>query len=216
MSPHFTRRIEPGATVYLGGVEGTFGLPDPLPPKLLFVSAGSGITPIMSMLRELERRDALADVVHVHCERRAESVIFADLLDGMAERHPGYVRHAHFTESKDRLGPAAIAELCDDWRDRYTLASGPGEMLDAIVDHWEAEGDPDLLNMERFQPTYRTGGDAEVGRAARSASASPTSRRPARRASRSWSAASRPGPTSPTAAGWGSATPASASSPRGG
>ena len=161
MSPHFTRRIEPGATVYLGGVEGTFGLPDPLPPKLLFVSAGSGITPIMSMLRELERRDALADVVHVHSERCAESVIFADLLDGMAERHLGYVRHTHFTESKDRLGPAAIAELCDDWRDRYTLASGPGEMLDAIVDHWQAEGDPDLLNMERFQPTYGTGGDAE-------------------------------------------------------
>ncbi|HWO48571.1 MAG TPA: FAD-binding oxidoreductase, partial [Solirubrobacterales bacterium] len=56
MSPHFTRRIEPGAMVFLGGVEGTFGLPDPLPDKLLMISAGSGITPIMSMLRELERR----------------------------------------------------------------------------------------------------------------------------------------------------------------
>ncbi len=116
MSPHFTRRIEPGAMVFLGGVEGTFGLPDPLPDKLLMISAGSGITPIMSMLRELERRDALADVVHVHSERRAESVIFADLLNGMAERHPGYVRHEHFTESRDRLGAAAICELCDDWR----------------------------------------------------------------------------------------------------
>ena len=79
----------------------------------------------MSMLRELERRDALADVVHVHSERCAESVIFADLLDGMAERHLGYVRHTHFTESKDRLGPAAIAELCDDCRDRRRSPSGP-------------------------------------------------------------------------------------------
>jgi ferredoxin-NADP reductase len=163
MSPHFTRRIEPGATVYLGGVEGTFGLPDPLPPKLLFVSAGSGITPIMSMLRELERRDALGDVVHVHSERRAESVIFADLLNGMAERHPGYVRHTHYTESRERLGAAAISELCGDWRDRFTLASGPGAMLDAIAEHWEAEGDPELLDMERFQPVIGGGAEGEGG-----------------------------------------------------
>ncbi len=166
MSPHFTRRIEPGATVYLGGVEGTFGLPDPLPEKLLFVSAGSGITPIMSMLRELERRGALdgsCDVVHVHSERSAESVIFSDLLNGMAERHPGYVRHEHFTESRDRLGAAAIGELCGDWRERHTLASGPGELLDAITEHWEAEGDPELLDMERFQPKFGMGGGGADG-----------------------------------------------------
>ena len=53
----------------LGGVEGTFTLPDPLPPKLLFISAGSGVTPIMSMLRDLARRDALQDVVHAHSAR---------------------------------------------------------------------------------------------------------------------------------------------------
>jgi ferredoxin-NADP reductase len=163
MSPHFTRRIEPGATVYLGGVEGTFGLPDPLPPKLLFVSAGSGITPIMSMLRELERRDALGDVVPVHSERRAESGIFAALPNGMAERHPGYVRHTHYTESRERLGAAAISELCGDWRDRFTLASGPGAMLDAISVHWEAEGDPELLDMERFQPVIGGGAEGEGG-----------------------------------------------------
>ena len=39
--------------VRLGGVEGTFVLPDEVPGRLLFVSAGSGITPIMSMLRSV-------------------------------------------------------------------------------------------------------------------------------------------------------------------
>jgi ferredoxin-NADP reductase len=149
--------------VFLGGVEGTFGLPDPLPDKLLMISAGSGITPIMSMLRELERRDALADVVHVHSERRPESVIFADLLNGMAERHPGYVRHEHFTESRERLGAAAICELCDDWDERYTLASGPSELLDAITTHWEERGDPERLDMERFQPRIGEGADGAGG-----------------------------------------------------
>src|SRR6266542_3430570 len=43
--------------VRLGGVEGSFVLPDPLPERALFVSAGSGITPIVSMLRDLDRRE---------------------------------------------------------------------------------------------------------------------------------------------------------------
>ena len=62
MSPVFNFRVQPGQRVYLGDVEGEFTLPDPLPAKKLFISAGSGVTPVMSMLRELERRDALDDV----------------------------------------------------------------------------------------------------------------------------------------------------------
>src|SRR6476661_7041242 len=50
VSPHFVREAKPGEIVHLGGVEGTFVLPEPLPGRMLFVSAGSGITPIMSML----------------------------------------------------------------------------------------------------------------------------------------------------------------------
>src|SRR3954465_1014026 len=66
MSPVFVRQVRPGQDVFLGEIEGEFTLPEPLPERMLFVSAGSGITPIMSMLRELDRRDALDDVVHIH------------------------------------------------------------------------------------------------------------------------------------------------------
>ena len=74
------RQAEPGSIVFLGEVEGTFCLPEPLPAKSLFISAGSGITPIMSMLRELDRRDGLDDVVHVHCARTKEDFIFASMM----------------------------------------------------------------------------------------------------------------------------------------
>src|SRR3954449_8674244 len=37
VSPYFARNAKPGEIVRLGGVEGTFTLPDPLPPKLLFI-----------------------------------------------------------------------------------------------------------------------------------------------------------------------------------
>src|SRR5881398_3355611 len=61
VSPYLVRHGRPGAIVSLGGVEGDFVLPDPLPEKLLFISAGSGITPIISMLRSLCRQDTLGD-----------------------------------------------------------------------------------------------------------------------------------------------------------
>src|SRR5215218_2097732 len=49
--------------IRLGGVEGDFVLPDPLPDSILFITAGSGITPVMSMLRHLDRQGELDDVV---------------------------------------------------------------------------------------------------------------------------------------------------------
>jgi len=76
VSPFFVRQAKPGAIVRLGGVEGTFMLPSPLPEKLLFITAGSGITPVMSMLRHLERREHLTDVVHLHSARTEDAAIF--------------------------------------------------------------------------------------------------------------------------------------------
>src|SRR3954449_12957844 len=73
-TPYLVRQMRPGCIVRLGGVEGTFTLPDPLPEKLLFISAGSGITPIMSMPRDLDHRGELNDVVHLHSARRSEAV----------------------------------------------------------------------------------------------------------------------------------------------
>src|SRR5438067_5193903 len=63
VSPYLVKHGRPGTIVSLGGVEGDFVLPDPMPAKLLFISAGSGITPIISMLRSLCRRNELRDVV---------------------------------------------------------------------------------------------------------------------------------------------------------
>ncbi len=150
----------PGDIVRLGGVEGTFCVPDPAPGKLLFISAGSGITPIMSMLRSLDRGGELGNVVHIHSARAADRVIFGDDLADLAARRPGYRLHLQLTGTDGRVSPADLDRLCPDWRVRQTFASGPRELLDALVDHWNAEGEPGLLAMERFQPVI--GGGAVV------------------------------------------------------
>ena len=125
----------------LGGVEGTCTLPDPLPRRLLFISAGSGITPIMSMLRDLARRGALQDVVHLHSARTPNDVIFGEQLRALDQRHAGYRLHVQHTGECGRFAPADLDRLCPDWREREAFLSGPGEMLDAMHAHWEEHAD---------------------------------------------------------------------------
>src|ERR671929_2107565 len=89
VSPYLVRRGRPGTIVSLGGVEGDFVLPEDPPDKLLFISAGSGITPIMSMLRSLARRDEMNDVVLLHSAHDEADVIFGDDLRELAREHDG-------------------------------------------------------------------------------------------------------------------------------
>jgi ferredoxin-NADP reductase len=162
VSPHLVRQVRPGTVVRLGGVEGTFVLPDPPPEKLLFISAGSGVTPIMSMLRHLESEGALRDVVHLHSARSEDEAIFGDQLRELDERHDGYRLRLRLTGREGRLTPEHFLELCPDWGQREAFVCGPAAMLDTLSEHWEAAGDCDRLHMERFQPIIGQG-DGELG-----------------------------------------------------
>jgi stearoyl-CoA 9-desaturase NADPH oxidoreductase len=161
VSPYFVRRAQPGEIVRLGGVEGTFTLPDPPPERILFISAGSGVTPIASMLRSLERRGAIEDVVHLHSARDIDDVIFGAELREMSARNPGMRLHLQLTRADGRMGPDDLDRLCADWRERETFLSGPAEMLEAMIERWERDCDPDRLRLERFQPVI--GGDPDDG-----------------------------------------------------
>ena len=152
VSPFLTERARPGDIVRLGGVEGDFTLPDSPPDKLLFVTAGSGVTPIMSMLADLESNDDVQNVVHLHSAKTEDDVIFGRRLRKFDERNPGYKLHLQVTGRDGRMEPAHLDELCADWREREAFVSGPGEMLDALDEHWEHEGSTKKLRMERFQP----------------------------------------------------------------
>jgi ferredoxin-NADP reductase len=163
VSPYLVDGARPGDIVRLGGVEGTFVLPRPLPAKLLFISAGSGITPVISMLRSLDRPDAVLNAVHVHSARTTEEVIFGESLAELDARRNDYRLHLQVTGVDGRIGTADLDSVCPDWRVRQTFASGPRELLDALTEHWAAEGDPTLLAMERFQPMAGAPVDAGAG-----------------------------------------------------
>jgi ferredoxin-NADP reductase len=163
VSPYVVRHAKPGTIVRLGGVEGTFVLPEEVPERLLFVSAGSGITPIMSMLRSLDRDGCLRDVVHLHSARSEDDIIFGAQLRRLEQRHDGYRLEKRLTHAQGRLAPCDLDQLCPDWREREAFLCGPAEMLDVLTEHWEQEGgDIGRLHMERFQPIIGQG-DGEHG-----------------------------------------------------
>ena len=165
MSPVFVRQVQPGQTVFIGEVEGTFGIPTPCREKLLFMSAGSGITPVMSMLRELDRTDCLGDAFHVHSCRSEDDMIFGRMMRRLGKRRPGYRLHEIHTGNAPRFSPEQLDELCPDWREREAFLSGPREMIDAVQERYADEGLEDQLHTERFQPVIgeNAGGEGSGG-----------------------------------------------------
>ncbi|MGI5165603.1 ferredoxin reductase [Spirillospora sp. CA-253888] len=163
VSRHLVHDVRPGAIVRLEGADGEFVLPSPAPERVLFLTAGSGVTPVMAMLRGLAERGAMPDVVLVHSARTAEDVIFGAELRELARRFDGLTLVERHTSAEGRFKPAELPELCPDWADRETWACGPADLLDELEAHWRAEGVPERLRIERFRPVL-AGAGGEGGR----------------------------------------------------
>ncbi len=152
VSPYLCGTVAPGARVRLGGVEGTFVLGKRPAKRTLLISAGSGITPIMGMLRALAAARRLGDVVHIHCERSPRRAIFAAELRLLNARNCGYRLHAHFTGSEGHLQAGDLDKHCPDWRRRETFMSVPAGLRAALSAHYAREGVRERLHTESFQP----------------------------------------------------------------
>ena len=148
VSAHLAQELRPGQLVHLDQALGDFVLPDPAPCKVLFVTGGSGITPVIGMLRA--GLDRLDDVVLVHSEDSADDVIFGDELRGLADAGRLRLVEQH-TDEHGRLDVASLATLVPDLDEREAWACGPAGLLDAIEEQWTTLGQPDRLHTERFK-----------------------------------------------------------------
>ncbi|MEU3722536.1 ferredoxin reductase [Streptomyces sp. NPDC031705] len=154
VSNHLVRSAKPGTLIQLDQAAGDFVLPQARPAKVLFLTAGSGITPVMGMLRDTE----FDDVVMVHSAPRPHDVIFRkDLHDLVAEKRLR-LTELH-TDTDGTLDVARLGELVPDWAERETWACGPAGLLDAADDHWRAHGVQARLHTERFRPGIVVAGD---------------------------------------------------------
>lgn len=161
ISTHLVRQIKVGSYLPIGLPQGEFMLPDATPVQPLFISAGSGITPIISMLRSLVARDRLPPTVHIHYAPHDYDVIFGKELKALAEKHPHYQLHLVFTQElggqatgNHRFTAAQLDDLCPDWRHREVYACGPASLLAAVESHWENAGLSRHVHVERFRAAF--------------------------------------------------------------
>ncbi len=164
VTPYINRELKPGAIVSLSDIEGQFVLPEPRPERILFISAGSGITPIIAMLRALDREQKLDDVIHLHSAPTADDLIFGERLRKLVDRNDGVHLHEQRTQEGDgRITPDDLDELCPDWRERQTFLCGPAEMIEDFEQRWKDEDLEERLHLERFQPVIGGEGAGEGG-----------------------------------------------------
>lgn len=133
--------LRPGGTVRAGGPLGRFSMVRHPAPKYLFLSAGSGVTPSMSMTRTLYDLAHPADVVFVHSARTPADIVFRRELDLIAATSPT-IRVVHVctqdaaTEPWDghrgRLTIDLLHRIAPDLHDREVFTCGPAGYLDAV------------------------------------------------------------------------------------
>ncbi len=165
VSNHLVRHARAGQVVQLDQAAGEFRLPSVAPAQALFVVAGSGVTPVMGMLRS--RSDDLADVIVVHCAMTQDDAIFRDELRALAAA--GSIRLVEqFTDRDGLLTPADLVGLVPDFADRDVWACGPPGLLNALQSFWDSAGLGERFHVERFQTTIidlGEGGTATFARA---------------------------------------------------
>ncbi|APE08635.1 ferredoxin reductase [Rhodococcus pyridinivorans] len=154
VSRHLHDRAQVGDVIELGSPAGEFVLPSPRPRRLLFVAAGSGLTPVLSMLSGLvaEGYDGCAVLLYYtrtpgHVPRRAE-------LDALADRPNIEIVHAH-TRSDDgllqgRFDRSHLAAVAPWYADTPTFVCGPAEMVAGIREVYAEQGAETMVNTEEF------------------------------------------------------------------
>jgi ferredoxin-NADP reductase len=175
VSTYFYTSVRVGTLLYASLPRGTFTLPAGLGPEmtLVFIAVGSGITPLMGMLRAIDEMPPNErPLVQLHYgSRSAEEIIFGDELDALdPDEH--WLRQWHYLSSEgERMTPDAIFSRAGSLGLRaHWYMCGPNALKDALHESLAEEGVPDeRVHSEVFattlRPAYRVeGGDeASVG-----------------------------------------------------
>jgi ferredoxin-NADP reductase len=154
--------IAVGAVLELSAAQGQFLLPEPTPAKMLMISAGSGITPLMSMLRWLVTSGASSEIVFMHFAQSPADVIFQRELTELAARHP-CLRvvlcverpDAEWSSAAGRFSLPLLEQAAPDFRVYDTFLCGPSGFMQAVMQTLErAEADLSKLRFERFNSEF--------------------------------------------------------------
>jgi glycine betaine catabolism B len=133
--------VRVGSSLKLGGPFGKFTCFSTPARKLLFISAGSGITPMMGMSRWIYDTTTDCDVVFLHSARSPEDIIYRQELEMMACRQPNFQLALTMTKPASRHGwhgftgrisASLIHAIAPDFCDRTIYVCGPEGFMTGV------------------------------------------------------------------------------------
>jgi ferredoxin-NADP reductase len=158
VSRYLHANAERGMVLGLSLPDGGFTVPQQRPARTLLISGGSGITPVLSMLRTLADERHPGEIVFLHYANTADDVLYREELAELAERHPnvrvvlaytlaktGADLHGFFSEKH-------LAEAAPWFRDGEAYLCGPKPLMDSVREFFDAAGLGEQLHTEEFTP----------------------------------------------------------------
>ncbi|MEV5833189.1 ferredoxin--NADP reductase [Nocardia sp. NPDC052112] len=138
----------PGMTIDSLPPAGIF-TPDSLDTDLLLLAAGSGITPMLSILKSALSQGT-GRCTLIYANRDENSVIFADALKSLTAEHPDRLVVLHWLESVQNLPSVpTLTTLLTPWHDRELFVCGPAPFMDVVVTAADHLG-MDRVHVEKF------------------------------------------------------------------
>ena len=182
VSQHLRRAAKKGLTVGLTTAQGTFTLPDVEPDHLVLISGGSGITPVMSMLRTRCALGWTKPVTFLHYALTESDMLYRSELAEIARTAQGVRLVRVFTDQPGTgdlngfLSAQQLDAAAPQWTRAQAFVCGPAPLMDSARALFEGAGRRDHLHTEAFTLTQFTAeagtvdgtvrfGASEIGRA---------------------------------------------------
>lgn len=140
VSNYLVDQVVIGDMIEMGQAFGDMTLTSTVPEKILFLAAGSGVTPLMSLIRQLANDGMPTNVVLMYWVRTRQDVIFANELTTLAQAHAGLVVKPIFELETD-LGAHELqgrpcvehfSAVVPDLAERHVYVCGPTGFMNAV------------------------------------------------------------------------------------
>lgn len=156
VSRHLREQLSVGDVVLLSQADGEFALPEERPEQVLLISGGSGITPVMSMLRTLCDEGFSGPITFLHYANSTADMIYASELDEIARTHDNVTLVRCFNDEGEQGELSGLFSrehlyiAAPEFAQATTFLCGPPPMMAAVEKVWEEDGLVERLHKEQF------------------------------------------------------------------
>ncbi len=158
VSVFLNERAAPGLVIKATGPVGQFYFDENLHTEIVLIAAGSGITPMIAMLRYIEERALHVPVTLIYCVRTSQDIIFRRELTRLSHslaRFRYIVRlsapDAGWNGSKGRLNQEFLLKRVSDFRVPTFFLCGPGPFSEHVFELLKEQGvSADRIKQESF------------------------------------------------------------------